>query len=327
MKITGLKFLHTQKNNFKKQTNTLVQKQTNFTQTSLECMAQYNKAIVFKGSYLNFIYSPSSFIYAPSSLSTEEYKRLKNKNILKKYCEFYLEQENSLRVKPKDMINYAKAIKKEFDEKYKNYTIISAGTSPSALCDVMGYLGCDVIRLPASNVTEILLRIDYNYGKFAKQYRKYDNLITVLKYLKHKGVENDDSKKYIVMDFCSTGASLECLCNAIELYFGMDPEQLKRCDMLETLYKSLYSNTDSKFDSDTIESLRSELISEKIEKISNTPHFDVFNNLNNLKNYHINPAGKTEKEIFKEFDNFSRPGARMYNFLVLSQLDANNELP
>jgi hypothetical protein len=97
-------------------------------------------------------------------------------------------------------------LKNKYDEQYdKNYTIISIGTSPAAISEVMSALGCNVVFLPASGLNKIPSLRQNDPENFIIQ----TNLKYMIEYVKSK--INNNSGTIILLDYYDTGGGLNSI--------------------------------------------------------------------------------------------------------------------
>lgn len=196
-------------------------------------------------------------------------------------------------------------LKNKYDEQYdKNYTIISIGTSPAAISEVMSALGCNVVFLPASGLNKIpSLRRD-NPEKFIIQ----TNLKYMIEYVKSK--INNNSGTIILLDYCNTGGGSNSIyevfkeseiCQTGRIQKHSIAEDLGLLDFDALGEKAKRKITNVKFDLDHV----------SFEIVSNTPHFHVNDNSNNAIGC-ITSKNKKQQEIFDEFESYSQPFARAF---------------
>jgi len=91
------------------------------------------------------------------SILTEAYKI---------YSQFVSDKHKTLSMSPEITAKAAFNLKNYFDEKYKNYRIISIGTSPAPISNAIEHLGADVIYLPVSGARKLQ---QHSYLSFIKR--------------------------------------------------------------------------------------------------------------------------------------------------------------
>ena len=105
----------------------------------------------------------------------------------------------------------ADAIKTHLDREYgkNNYTVITIGRSLSSIGKVLGY------KIGEGNVINIPMSAGKQYlsGRCQQNLGEYGYISKLKDFLAQKGLKKEDietsGKKYIIMDFCASGKSLE----------------------------------------------------------------------------------------------------------------------
>lgn len=142
----------------------------------------------------------------------------------------------------------AENLKSNLDEIYgeNKYTIITIGRSLSSIGKVLGYkIGEDnVINIPMSNANQ------YSLTDYVEELKDTGAIDKFREFLETKGltkekIENSD-KKYIIMDYCVSGNSLD---GAAELLKREDllGQSLEKANVRECLDKKLYKTIKSHF--------------------------------------------------------------------------------
>ena len=257
-----------------------------------------------------------SFLTQKGKVTIEEYN-----NIIKNHpstiikAQRYVDNKYSGLLTPEHAAKAAVELKKFYDEQYKDYTIISLGTSPALITEIMSALGSKVIFLPASGLTEIA-SARTKYPEIGIQhYIKTTNLGIMIDYLISKGVTPDLNDHVILLDYKCYGRSLDTLENALLQSGACKSEKLEQHSILEYLKKLLPSNNSSIKDTNAeiLESLSFDMIEEMIEQISNVPHFHIDEeNVNAMNPRYMSATGKTPEQLFKNFEEYSQPRARAF---------------
>ncbi len=193
---------------------------------------------------------------------------------------------------PKDAAKCALTLKKTYDNDYgkKNYRIISVGTSPAFITQIMPSLGCEVIYLPISNISDGVEKANST------------KLSQISKYLKDKGINNE--KTNIILDYVNNGGSIYN-CKRIIEQLGIDKDKI----VLSSLFDEL-ANSDN-YKEEELEKIFYDVAYEKVENFSNVPHFDV-QTKEDTQLYH--------KQI-KDFEQYSKKIARAFSLCALFELD------
>ncbi len=204
---------------------------------------------------------------------------------------------------------YAKAaiaIRKMVDceRKIDDPRIISIGTSPAAIANVMELMGSDVTYLPISGFSGFYSSYTYDdddiMGMFKDQSR---NAKTCFEYLKSKGFEGDcGGKPVIILDYSDSGNTLYNTRLMLE-----ERNNIKRDDIITFPVGKILSAYSQIFDSELLSrkeqfELDRNMFYEHVAKISSTPHFELDNDYSDLG----------QEEIFYNFENFKNPLARKF---------------
>ncbi len=260
------------------------------------------------------------FLRKKGKVTLEEYLEIKENSpaiILK--AQDLIEQLKNTIVKPEVNAKAALAIKMLLDERYKNtgYRIISIGTSPASITETMQALGCEVIFVPIS-----ALNTYRNYTMHPKEEHsitKYPNISKVLKYLASKGIKKgkNDSKINVLIDYCSSGASLSILYDLIIEYNKIPKNLIKKSDILLLLYSAreycLEKKTHIRLSENEIRDISENIMIQNIENIANVPHFHIDHKFTSELSGYISSKGKTNKTLFEKFESFSQPIARAFS--------------
>ncbi len=218
---------------------------------------------------------------------------------------------------PKQIAVYAYILKKYLDETNpKGYKVISIVTSPNAITNAMEFLGAEVIDVPISSLMLIPKK------EFcADVINNYPNLEKVLNYLKNKDI-NDDNKNIVVIDIAHKGRTLGRFANLLERYLGVDSNRNKQVNLIKTLTELREELESFDLNDSSIRNFALGELEGLTVEISTTPHFNVINDERNKENPDsIASIGKTEEELFEEFEKHSNSKANAYNLLVYKVLE------
>lgn len=266
------------------------------------------------------------FLNKQGKVTIEEYKAIKETMpyILDKASEM-VAKDSKCACLPIDIATLAINAKhyienaKELDG--KEYRIISIGTSPAPLTEAMQNLGCDVIYVPISGISSLISD---------KEILTSENLKLALEYLKSKGVceEKNNNIKNIVIDYTFSGKTLSTICMLLvknnKLKSKSDIWALSLTDLLvSVLYsKKIEPPIDLTFEEKAglLKDYRDDLLFSFEGDIANVPHF----NIDDRKNHHdfnsISSKWYSKKELFEQFEEFSKPLARAYSLCVIDEI-------
>ena len=204
---------------------------------------------------------------------------------------------------PKETAEISLAVSKYLNERYKNYRIISLGTSPAPIAEQLQYLGHDVVFLPIS-----AMDISDNNSK---------EMHILIEYLKTKN--SDDKKTNILLDYTYSGHTLEAMTKLIKKNYRF--KKTVKSVSLNNLFEYLKRNKlahPSNYSTDMYMS--------HIENISNVPHFPVTKS--GIRKYQsINKAGTvyrcnlSDEDVFKKFESYSTPLARAFSLCTMAEID------
>ena len=263
------------------------------------------------------------FLSKEGKVTKEDYKEIKRNHpsILIKAQEFC----NSCykgKLTPYDAAVNTLRVHEYFKNNYKNYRIISLGTSPSPITEQLMNMGHDVIFLPISG-----LRIGYRQNKTCLE--NMAEMRTLMQYLDKKDI--DDGKLNIVLDFASSGKTLNITTKFIKEYFGFNHKTLAKVSLGDRILDFYYDEHRNNFIKDAIGS--------KIEEIANMPHYPVtpmgielYNSEGDEDTTIIFDKDTPRQEYFDEFESFSMPLARAFALCTMAEIeklsaqeDRNNE--
>ena len=219
------------------------------------------------------------------------------------------EEQTDIITKPQTMAKLALCLKDYYDEKYdKNYTIISIGTSPSPITEVMDNLGCKVIYLPISHLRFIN---ENPLSPFRKLYptneSRHPNIKKLMKYATKKGIANKNNGELVVLDYSATGKTLTLMGKILKERNEINPNKIhlhSLNDDLDEICKTTDTNEKYGFDVLNIYDLKEDLYCSSFTNITNVPHFIC----NDPQRY----EDKKTWQIFRDFDTYSQPTARAW---------------
>lgn len=279
-----------------------------------------------------------NFLNKEGKVTIEEAREIiaKHPMTLAKSYRLIAEKKDSMKSKkllqtPKCTAKAAYNLKKYFSKNYKNYRIISIGTSPASITEAMEHLGAEVIYVPASSLGK--LKAD-TYLTFSdkKKPEELRNVRLITKYIKSKLMGKENDKYNIVLDYTCTGNSLKMFCELLKNKVGIDKDKLISASLYEIMdiIRELESEkVDLRLSNSNIEDIVHDCIMQTSEKLCNVPHFDIDDNINYFKNKendrtYICSRRKTFPTVFKEFENYSTPLARAYSLCTFNELRKMN---
>ena len=201
-----------------------------------------------------------NFLKKDGKLTREEYLDIKNNHpsiIMKagNYCNKYNGD-----IRPIDLAQITLKIDEYFKNKYKNYRIISIGTSPAPITEQLANMGNDVVFLPVSGI-RCLDDSQYKNQEYINQ------MELLMHYLESKNI--NDGKLNLVLDYASSGKTLGVLTDAIKQYFMFPFNQIQKLSLSDVLFSSgAINNPNAGL---FYEDIRLSFIDE----ISNVPHFPI----------------------------------------------------
>ena len=268
----------------------------------------------------------NNFINRKGKVSLDEYNIIHEKApfILNKAAEM-VAKESKCACLPKDIAILAINAKhyidnaKELDG--KDYRIISIGTSPAPLAEAMENLGCNVIYVPISGINSLVSDKDIQAS---------ENLKLALEYLKRKGVcaEKNNDLKNIVLDYTFSGKTLTTICMLLvkdnNLQSKKDIWAMSLTDLLvSVLYsKEIEQPIDLTFEEKAglLKDYREDLLFSFEGDIANVPHFNIDDKKNHNDFNSISSRWYSKAELFKQFDDFSKPLARAFSLCVIDEI-------
>ena len=141
----------------------------------------------------------NSFLEKEGKVSLAEYQKIVKHHpstISRSY--FMCSENKTLGITPKSTAKMAIALKDYYDKKYKNYKIISIGTSPAVITETMQNLGADVLFLPISHLHQIGdTKLHPLRSKYPTISSRFPNIQVLMNYCTKKGISKDKNKEII----------------------------------------------------------------------------------------------------------------------------------
>ena len=119
------------------------------------------------------------------------------------YCQHCPKIKTTPQILASTAVKVDKCLRKSYGDK-ENYRIISIGTSPAPLCEVLKLLGYDIVFLPVSGIRH------YSHDKIMNS--KESNVDTIREYLK-QNCKQDDNKINILLDYTHYERTLDFVYN------------------------------------------------------------------------------------------------------------------
>ena len=298
--------LYLSKRNSKKLANKNA-KNANCSFLALESLAaQRRKFIIHDIRYKDIDYF-DKFLAKKGRVSKEEFEEIKRYHpslfsMAQRYC-----MENFYgRTTPNDLAHVTIDVDNYLKSNFKNYRIISLGTSPAPISEQLASMGNEVIFVPVSGM---------RYYRDSK-IEEFPELETLMHYLDFKNI--NDGKLNILIDYTASGATLKAMGEVIKEYFKMDDDKVKTVSITDDIIRELSTLAQRR--------VLSDMANSDMEKISNVPHFPITpheigrydfldkKNTIYLKNY-------PKENIFEVFDNSSTPLARTFSLCTMNQCD------
>lgn len=229
----------------------------------------------------------------------------------------FLERTLETNITPKEIAKAAYWLKKFYDEYYKDgCTIVSVGTSPAPITEVMSALGSKVVFLPASD----LKKIPHYKEIYGSDYIEKTNLRYMLEYANLQGINPQNTDEIILLDYSNTGESLENLAKVLTEQKMCKKEKLKTNSILDYLKLfMLPEGTNGLLSEKEYNNIESDMYDSRFESISNIPHFYVSDKDNNGYGHWVLAKNKPMSQLFKEFDEYSLPLARAFSLCCLHE--------
>ncbi len=256
-----------------------------------------------------------NFLVRKGQVTREEYE-----DIIKNHPSVLIKAENlcdrvySGYMTPKKTAAIVLKINKALKKIYPDTRIISIGTSPSPVTEQLQYLGHDIVFVPISGFRP--------YEKKLHTFENEPDLKILANYLNTKNIDND--KHNIVLDYTYSGYTLEKIQNFIQEYCGISDKNIEAVSINKLLIHPAISNRTRKNWIELKTEILEDMKSSKIEEISNIPHFPVLKRAKKV--YSTVPSvvtteNKSEEEIFKELDNYSKPLARAFALCTMHEIN------
>ena len=256
------------------------------------------------------------FLSRQNKLTKEEYLEVKNNHPASIMKAFLYSKKNYWgTLDPMDLAIVADKVDKYLKENYKDCKIISLGTSPAALCEQLECLGHEIIYVPVSG-------LQY-YSKDSDKIDNLPNLKAVLDYIKSKSTDNN--KDIIILDYVSSGKTLDTMTELVGKYCNIPEEKLIKLPLNALLKKAF--EKDTVFDSISKARFIEDVGFCEIENLGNVPHFSVMPKADSEyqdKSGTVDFKNKTQEELFKEFENYTQPLARDFALSAMHEYNRIN---
>ena len=257
-------------------------------------------------------YSFKDFLAHEGKITKSEYSDIKKNNPdiisqAQRYCDtFYCGD-----ITPQDIAEISIRSDNYLRRIYKDYRIISLGTSPSPITEQLANLGHEVVFLPISGLKGCTLLLSDT--KNSKE------LHSLLEYLESKNI--NDEKLNIILDYTATGSTLDKMTDFIKEYFSLQNKYIKKLSV-QNFLNSVFGSRDYYFQNayhskvKQIEAYRNDMFNSLIERISNVPHFPITEGKVIFLDDNL-----SKQDLFKQFENYSTPLARAFSLSTMSEID------
>ena len=145
--------------------------------------------------------------------------------------------------KQSNCLHTAKAavnLKEYYDKKYDNYTILSIGTSPAPITEVMQNLGCKVIFLPITNLRNIDDGDNYPLrNAYPTITSRYKNIGKLMRYLTKKGINKKNTGKILILDYSFSGNTLNLIEKILQQRGDINPRNIQRHSLIDDLNRTI----------------------------------------------------------------------------------------
>lgn len=256
-------------------------------------------------------------------VSKEEYDEIikKHPSTITK-AQTLLEKEKLTQSSPREVAHAAIKLKEKYDKEYEgNYIIASIGTSPAPICEVMSALGCNVKFIPASGLNRICINKNYIFrNQYPTTASRIPNVQHIINYAKKSGVKPNGKEHLILLDYCHTGESLEALYNIFTESKVYKPERMHDRSILQDLVDVSHlkvPNSDYRLEEQA--NISHDMCYSNFAYVSSVPHFYVYDEENQLSRRSVSSYGKIEREIFREFEEYSTPFSRAFALCAIHE--------
>lgn len=264
-----------------------------------------------------------AFLNKKGKVTRKEYDEIIKKHpsaIIK--AQKLLEQEKPTQSSPKEVALATIKLKEKYDKEYKNgYIIASIGTSPAPITEVMSVLGSNVIFIPASGLGRIETSKNYIFrNQYPTIASRLTNVQHIVNYAKKNGIKPNKKETLIMLDYCNTGTSLSNLCDIFIEEKLYTPEKIHDKSILNDLIETTQlKSPDSNFKLEEYANIAHDMYYSNFEKVSNVPHFYVYEQENQMGLDSISAEGKKPRKLFKEFDEYSQQLARAFSLCAIHE--------
>ncbi|MBQ4646520.1 MAG: hypothetical protein IJB79_04145 [Candidatus Gastranaerophilales bacterium] len=254
------------------------------------------------------------FINKKGKVTKKEYDEVIKKHprtlvLSKKLCEDIQKRTNS---SPETIGKIAHELKKFYDKEYGKYTIISVGTSPAPVTEVMQNLGSKVIFLPITGLRELEQNhLYFNRVNYPTLASKHENLQAIMDYCTKKGITKKDTEAIIILDLCASGKSARIIKQLLVERKDLDEDKIFVHDLTKTL-EFIKDNSDSDLTPYEIDWLDADMRMSRCAKLCNVAHFYYDNSGKNSSKCIVRKPNETNLSLFNRFQSFSQPNARAW---------------
>ncbi len=265
----------------------------------------------------------TKFLNKKGKLSLEEYKEIKKHHpsaIIKAYK--YVEKNSTASSRPEQIARAAIKLKEKYDNDYKNnYTILSIGTSPAPITELMSSLGSRVVFMPISGLKKLdtnnLYILRKHYPTIAS---RHTNIRHSLDYARKRGLFSKKEDFILLLDYCCSGTSLNNMCDIFLEEFPYHSEKTHERSILDDLAElTNLKDPSSNLTIADYANLTCDMQGSFFEEVSNVPHFYIYDQYNEGQQGCISSVHKKKRQLFKEFDEFSTPLARAYSLCCINE--------
>lgn len=259
------------------------------------------------------------FLNAKGKVTPEEYENIvKNHPLSLLKASEYCKNSYYGCITPRELADVVLETSRLLNERFPNARIISIGTSPSPITEQLQYLGHDIVFIPVSGFRK--------YDPKDKRLAKCPNFKILEEYIKSKKINND--KLNVVLDYTCSGLTLKSAREFIKNTCKIKDEHIKGISLNKLLKNSaFYKKSMNNLDIPITDCLL-DMETSKIENISNIPHFPVVYFIPDGYDADeiFDTKNKTEQEIFRAFEEYSKPLARAFSLCTMHEINKKKEI-
>ncbi len=287
----------------------------NYYQNKQHLAANFNHSISMRGILKRKVKDEETyykdFISKSGKTTTQECMDIINNHPYTiNQCHITCDKERELYTDPTTLAKIAIGLKEYYDKLYdRNYTLVSIGTSPALIAEVMQNIGARVIFLPISDLRNMG---DINHHPMRNIYPTYasrfENIDALMKYATKKGIAKKDAGKILILDYTNTGTSLDIMKKIIEERGDIPKENIVKRS-LENDAKKVGEMGIVNITPASIRALQTDLANSNLSSLCNIPHFNYLEGFSNFRHYSNN-------EIMKKIDEYSTISGRSWALWV-----------